>query len=68
MSNLNVLKAYLIAELGPVPPEKVLQVVAHDKKNINGKLNFILIDDIGNGIVTTDVTKDDIVESLQAVC
>lgn len=53
--------------LGPVPPEKVLEVVAHDKKNINGKLNFILIDDIGNGIVSTDVTADDIIDSLQAV-
>ena len=63
----SLLDRFDLPELGPVPPEKVLQVVAHDKKNINGKLNFILIDDIGNGIVTTDVTKDDIVESLQAV-
>ncbi|MGK0374987.1 MAG: 3-dehydroquinate synthetase [Arenicella sp.] len=50
-----------------MPADKVLAVVAHDKKNINGKLNFILIDDIGNGIVSTDVTADDIVDSLQAV-
>ena len=50
-----------------MPSDKVLEVVAHDKKNINGKLNFILIDDIGNGLVSTDVTPEDIVESLQAV-
>jgi len=62
-----LLHRFDLPELGPVPPEDVLKVVAHDKKNINGKLNFILIDDIGNGIVSTEVTQDDIVESLQAV-
>jgi len=62
-----LLHRFDLPELGPVPPEKVLEVVAHDKKNINGKLNFILIDDIGNGIVSTEVTTDDIVESLQTV-
>jgi len=63
----NLLDRFELPELGPVPPEKVLEVVAHDKKNINGKLNFILIDRIGNGIVSTDVSVDDIIESLTAV-
>ena len=62
-----LLHRFELPELGPVPHEKVLAVVAHDKKNINGKLNFILIDDIGNGIVSTDVTVDDIIESLEVV-
>lgn len=56
-----------LPELGKVPADKVLAVVAHDKKNINGKLNFILIDGIGNGVVSTDVSADDIIDSLQAV-
>jgi len=62
-----VLERFDLPELGTVAPEQVLEIVAHDKKNINGKLNFILIDSIGNGVVSTDVTVDDIVESLSAV-
>ncbi len=62
-----LLHRFELPALGPVAPEKILEVVAHDKKNINGTLNFILINDIGNGIVSTDVTSQDIVESLQAV-
>jgi len=62
-----VLNRFVLPELGTVAPEEVLAVVAHDKKNINGKLNFILLDDIGNGIVNTDVTHDDIIDSLSAV-
>jgi len=63
----DVLNRFELPELGEVTPERVLEIVAHDKKNINGKLSFILIDDIGNGVITTDVTPDDIVESLVAV-
>lgn len=62
-----VLNRFDLPELGAVAPERVLEIVSHDKKNINGKLNFILIDDIGNGIVSTDVSENDIVESLQVV-
>jgi 3-dehydroquinate synthase len=62
-----LLHRFDLPELGQVPADKVLAVVAHDKKNINGKLNFILIDGIGNGVVSTDVTSDDIIDSLQAV-
>ncbi|NND00347.1 MAG: 3-dehydroquinate synthase, partial [Gammaproteobacteria bacterium] len=44
-----LLQRFPLPELGPVSADKVLQLVAHDKKNINGELNFILLDDIGNG-------------------
>jgi 3-dehydroquinate synthase len=62
-----VLNRFDLPELGAVAPERVLEIVAHDKKNINGKLSFILIDDIGNGVISTDVTADDIVDSLSVV-
>lgn len=62
-----VLNKFPLPTLGDVPADQVLEVVAHDKKNINGKLNFILLDDIGNGIVATDVTTDDIVDSLSVL-
>lgn len=62
-----LLNRFDLPELGAVAPERVLEIVSHDKKNINGKLSFILIDDIGNGIINTDVTPDDIVDSLKIV-
>ena len=63
----SVLHRFPLPELGDVPPQRVLDIVAHDKKFINGKLNFILLDRIGNGLVDTSVTPDDIVASLSAV-
>jgi 3-dehydroquinate synthetase len=62
-----VLNRFELPELGAVAPARVLEIVAHDKKNINGKLSFILIDDIGNGVISTDVTADDIIDSLSVV-
>lgn len=66
-SAMSVLNQFELPELGKVAPERVLEIVAHDKKNINGTLSFILVDGIGNGIINTDVTPDDIVESLSVV-
>jgi 3-dehydroquinate synthase len=62
-----VLNRFPLPELGKVEPEKVLEIVAHDKKNINGKLSFILLDQIGNAVINTEVSADDIVASLTAV-
>ena len=62
-----VLGRFELPELGAVAAEEVLQVVSHDKKNINGKLNFILLDSLGNGVVSTEVSSADIVESLSVV-
>lgn len=62
-----VLAQFELPPLTGITPEKVLDVVAHDKKFINGKLSFILIDGIGNGVISTDVTSEDIVESLKIV-
>ncbi len=62
-----LLDRFELPELGRLEPDKVLEVVSHDKKNINGKLNFILIDDIGNGLVSTEVSPQDIIDSLSVV-
>ena len=62
-----VLQRFPLPDLGEVSPQRVLDVVAHDKKYINGELNFILLDEIGNAVVSTDVSTDDIAESLSAV-
>jgi 3-dehydroquinate synthetase len=56
-----------LPKLGAVDPSRVLEIVAHDKKNINGQLSFILLDSIGNGVINTQVTADDIVESVMSL-
>jgi 3-dehydroquinate synthase len=62
-----VLDKFPLPDLGEIDPDRVLEIVSHDKKNINGKLKFILIDSIGNGLVCDTVTSDDIVESLSVL-
>jgi len=62
-----LLHRFELPELGSVAPERVLEIISHDKKNINGQLNFILIDDIGNALVSTDVSEGDIVNSLSMI-
>ncbi len=65
--SLALLNRFPLPELGAVPPDRILEIVAHDKKNVNGKLSFILIDSIGNGVINTEVSADDILESLSAI-
>lgn len=62
-----VLAQFELPALVDISSDAVLKVVAHDKKFINGKLSFILIDGIGNGIISTEVSSADIVESLKMV-
>lgn len=66
-SSMKVLNQFELPELGAIEPAKVLEIVGHDKKNINGTLSFILVDGIGNGVIDTGVTPGDIVESLSVV-
>jgi 3-dehydroquinate synthase len=58
------LDKFPLPELGEVDPDQVLEIVSHDKKNINGKLHFVLIDGIGNGITSTEVTPEEMIASL----
>lgn len=62
-----VLAKFDLPALDEVSAEDVLKIVSHDKKNINGKLNFIVLRDIGDAIVSTDVSPDDISASLVAI-
>ena len=62
-----LLNRFELPALERVNAKTVMEIVSHDKKYINGKLNFILIDTIGNALVNTDVTSDDIVASLSTI-
>ena len=44
--------------------EELLSIMAQDKKVIDGKLNFILVKDIGKSFMTSDVDKDTILSVL----
>ena len=40
--------------------DKLLELIMHDKKYINGKLKFILLDSIGETQITTKLSYDNI--------
>lgn len=63
----SALDKFPLPELGDVDPDKVLEIVGHDKKNINGMLHFILLDGVGQGIVRTDVSPEEMVASLETL-
>lgn len=63
----SVLDKFPLPALDRISPDKVLEIIAHDKKNINGNLSFILLDAIGSGVINTEVSADDIVASLNII-
>jgi 3-dehydroquinate synthetase len=44
--------------------EKLLQVIKHDKKVLNGKIRFVLLKSIGNAILSDEVEPGLIGEEL----
>lgn len=59
-----LLGQFELPELPDVSTQQLLDLVAKDKKMINGKLNFILLNDIGDAVISTDVDKQNILASL----
>jgi 3-dehydroquinate synthase len=47
--------------------DDILQVASHDKKMESGKLKFILLNRVGNAIIDTSVTKDELIDALQYI-
>ncbi len=41
-----------------------MELLKHDKKNTNGKVNFILIAAIGNPLLDCEVTDNEIINAL----
>jgi len=66
-SSQAALDKFPLPELKNVEPDQVLKIIAHDKKNINGKLHFILLEGVGNGVVNTEVTPEEMVASLEVL-
>ena len=55
----------------PLPPlkdfniDKLIKLIMHDKKNINGKLKFILLKSIGEAQITTKINYSNIKRVLE---
>ncbi len=62
-----IIRGLSLPELSTLVPEEILDAIRHDKKNQFGKLHFILLDGIGNAVVTDQVSNEDILLSLNQV-
>ena len=62
-----ILNKFDLPKIDQIDTKEILTVISHDKKNINGKLSFILLDGLGNGVINTDVTEENIIESLSVI-
>jgi 3-dehydroquinate synthase len=65
--------ADLVASLGPLPPisdisaAQMLDAMQHDKKMVNGRLNFVLPTAVGATVIVDDVTEKEIRAALVKV-
>jgi 3-dehydroquinate synthase len=65
--------ADLIASLGPLPPirdistAELLEAMRHDKKMVNGRLNFVLPTAVGATTIVDDVTEKEMKAALAKV-
>jgi 3-dehydroquinate synthase len=65
--------ASLIVKMGPLPPvgdlsaAQAMEAVARDKKNVAGRLHFVLPTAIGATTTVTDVTTDELTAALRAI-
>jgi len=66
--NLELIKNHLKNLFGntnfePKEIEKIIDLLKHDKKNSHGKINFILLKEIGEPVYDVEISKDLILES-----
>ncbi len=62
-----IIRRLPLPKLSTVVPQKILNSIRYDKKKHYGKLHFILLDGIGNAVVTDQVSNEDILLSLKQV-
>lgn len=63
------IKNYIISVFGKIPLEKsdypkILNLLKHDKKNTAGKLNFVLLKDVGKFQLDCQVSEEHIIKGL----
>ncbi len=47
--------------------KKILDAIKMDKKNSNGKVKWVLLDSIGNAIISQEIDEKIVIESLKEV-
>ena len=48
--------------------QDVIEATLSDKKMESGKIKFILLENIGEGYIDTEVSKKDMSEALNSIC
>ena len=56
-----------LPKLSKVDPDKIMHYINFDKKNENGKLNFVLLDGLGKAKISQEVSSSEILESLKVL-
>ena len=63
----NTIRELPLPKVENIDSEKVLNIIKHDKKNQNGILHFILLNGIGNAVISDQVSDIEILESLNQI-
>lgn len=50
-----------------VEPQKILDFLIHDKKNVSGKITFVLLKDIGKPLIVDNISKQEVIEAINHV-
>ena len=50
-----------------IEPHEVTEVTLNDKKMDSGIIKFILLNDIGNAVISREISKEDILNSTKRV-
>ena len=56
-----------LPKLSKVDPDKIMHYINFDKKNENGKLNFVLLDGLGKAKISQEVASSEILDSLKVL-
>lgn len=65
---INMIKTLnLPAKISNLEAKRIIEVSKSDKKMDAGQIRFILLDKMGNAVITSDVTDDEMTESLNQV-
>lgn len=63
----DILKRAGLPVLGPsIPVNEALKLMGHDKKVLAGKLRFILLKGVGQGVIASDIPDELLAETLRA--
>ena len=63
----NVIKKLSLPKLPDFNPKDIIELMQSDKKIQSGNLNFILLEDIGNTVIQDNISKESIINILEAL-